>query len=236
MYLLNYIKSTNPIAQVWSVHHSGHTYPTRLHLVHLQSKLNWVSCIFHAAILRWQHAPGCTVVTAPLDLKHLTRAKVKSRSNDSNQGGPGWSDQTPTPKEQPPPWVLLVLCPIKALLGLSCWRLRAPALKGNVSSPQNSLIKKVQLFSHSVVVHSLGSHGLSPTRLLCPWDSPGKDTGVGCHSLLQGIFPTQGSKLHLLHWQVGSLSLGPPGKPLNWYPLVLFTQEYIDELPVLKII
>ena len=63
---------------------------------------------------------------------------------------------------------------------------------------------------------------------------PGKDTGVGCHSLLQGIFLTQGSKLHLLHWQVGSLSLGPPGKPLIWYPLVLFTQEYTDELPVLR--
>ena len=31
-----------------------------------------------------------------------------------------------------------------------------------------------------------------PTRLLCPWDPPGKNTGVGCHSLLQGIFPTQG--------------------------------------------
>ena len=28
--------------------------------------------------------------------------------------------------------------------------------------------------------------------LLCPWDSPGKNTGVGCHALLQGIFPTQG--------------------------------------------
>ena len=32
-----------------------------------------------------------------------------------------------------------------------------------------------------------------PPRLLCPWDSPGKNTGVGCHFLLQGIFPTQGS-------------------------------------------
>ena len=31
-----------------------------------------------------------------------------------------------------------------------------------------------------------------PTRLLCPWDSPGKNTGVGCHALLQGIFPAQG--------------------------------------------
>ena len=32
-----------------------------------------------------------------------------------------------------------------------------------------------------------------PARLLCPWDSPGKTTGVGCHALLQGIFLTQGS-------------------------------------------
>ena len=42
-------------------------------------------------------------------------------------------------------------------------------------------------------------HGLQPARLLCPLDSPGENTGVGCHSLLQGIFPTQGSKLGLLH-------------------------------------
>ena len=53
--------------------------------------------------------------------------------------------------------------------------------------------------SRSVVSDSLRPHGLQPTRLLCPWDFPGKDTGVGCHYLLQGIFPTQGSNLSLLH-------------------------------------
>ena len=37
-----------------------------------------------------------------------------------------------------------------------------------------------------------------PARLLCPWNSPGKNTGVGCHALLQGIFLTQGSNLNLL--------------------------------------
>ena len=42
---------------------------------------------------------------------------------------------------------------------------------------------------------TLRPHG--PTRLLCPWDSPG-NTGVGCHALLQGIVPTQGLNLHLL--------------------------------------
>ena len=40
---------------------------------------------------------------------------------------------------------------------------------------------------------SLQPHGLYPTRLLRPWDFPGENTGVGCHFLLQGIFPTQGS-------------------------------------------
>ena len=60
---------------------------------------------------------------------------------------------------------------------------------------------------------SLWPHGLYPARVLCPWDSPGKNTGVSCHSLLQEIFPTQGSNprlLCLLHWQAGSLSLAPP--------------------------
>ena len=38
-----------------------------------------------------------------------------------------------------------------------------------------------------------------PARLLCPWDSPGKNTGVGYHFLLPGIFSTQGSNLGLLH-------------------------------------
>ena len=80
------------------------------------------------------------------------------------------SSGPPTPEEQPAPWVLLVLCPSKALSGRSCWWSVAPALKGNVTSAQNSLTKQVQLFSHSLVVHSLRPHVLSPTRLLCPWD------------------------------------------------------------------
>ena len=68
---------------------------------------------------------------------------------------------------------------------------------------------------------SMRLYGLYPARLLCLWDSPGKNTGVGSHALLQGIFPTQGSNLrllHLLHWQAGSLPLVPPGNPL---PLVV---------------
>ena len=63
---------------------------------------------------------------------------------------------------------------------------------------------------------ALRPRGLQPARLLCPWDSPGKNTGVGCQALLQGIFPTQGSKLRLLHWQVGSLAPSHLGSP--WAP------------------
>ena len=54
----------------------------------------------------------------------------------------------------------------------------------------------------------------SPPGFTVHGGSSGKDTGVGCHALLQGIFPTQGSNLcllGLLHWQVGSLPLAPPG-------------------------
>ena len=51
-------------------------------------------------------------------------------------------------------------------------------------------------FSH---VRLLWPYELQPARLLCPWDSPGKSTIVGCHFLLQGIFPTQGSNPGLLH-------------------------------------
>ena len=52
-------------------------------------------------------------------------------------------------------------------------------------------------------------------RLLHPWDSPGKNIGVGCHALLQEIFPTQRSNPGLicrLHWQAGSLLQAPPVK------------------------
>ena len=59
--------------------------------------------------------------------------------------------------------------------------------------------KKSESVSHSVLSDSLLPQGLQPTRLLCPWDSPGKNTGVGRHSLLQGIFPTQGLNQGLLH-------------------------------------
>ena len=63
----------------------------------------------------------------------------------------------------------------------------------------------------------LRHHGLQPTRLLCPWDCPGKNTGVGSHSLLQGIFPTQGSNPNLLHCRQIIYCLSHQGNPLSWH-------------------
>ena len=61
---------------------------------------------------------------------------------------------------------------------------------------------------------TLWPYELQPARLLCPWDSPGKNTGVGYYALLQGIFLTQGLNLSLTSThRVGSLPLVPPGKP-----------------------
>ena len=62
----------------------------------------------------------------------------------------------------------------------------------------------------SVVSDSFQPHGLQPAKLLCPWKFSGKNAGVGCHFLLQGIFPTQVLNLCLfclLLWQADSLSL-----------------------------
>ena len=59
------------------------------------------------------------------------------------------------------------------------------------------LISSVQ-FSRSVVYDSSWPHGLQHARPPRPWDSPGKNTGVDCHALLQGIFLTQGSNPSLL--------------------------------------
>ena len=54
------------------------------------------------------------------------------------------------------------------------------------------------VLSHFSVSNSLQPYGLPSARLLCPWDSPGKNTAVRCHALLQGIFLPHGLNLDLM--------------------------------------
>ena len=85
----------------------------------------------------------------------------------------------------------------------------------------------VYAYFHAACAKSLQSYltlcdpiDCSP-RLLCLWDSSGKNTGDGCHALLQGIFLTQELNLHplsLLHWQVAS-----SGKPAYLHICILLT-------------
>ena len=81
------------------------------------------------------------------------------------------------------------------------------------------------LFRHSVLSDSCDLMDCSSPRLLCPWDFPGNNTGVGCHFLLLGIFLTQGSNLCLLLWQVeDSLLLSHLGSP----PLHILFPNYLQ--------
>ena len=88
-------------------------------------------------------------------------------------------------------------------------------MKNTVTNSRNSDIGMCVL-SHSVVSDTLRPHGLLSTRLFCPWDFPGKNTGVGCHFLLQEFFLTQGLNsclLRLVPWQADSLPLSLLGSP-----------------------
>ena len=79
---------------------------------------------------------------------------------------------------------------------------------------------------------TLQPQGLYPVRLLCPQDFPSKKTGVGSHSLLQGIFLTQGSNPGLLHCR-RFLYLGRQGSPAL-YPEALYPDSlvlYPPDLP-----
>ena len=70
------------------------------------------------------------------------------------------------------------------------------------------------VLSHSVVSNSLQPHGLQSARLLHSWDSPGKNTVVGCHSLLQGNVSNLGTEPGSPALQVDSLPSKAPRKPL----------------------
>ena len=97
-------------------------------------------------------------------------------------------------------WCILLWCILLLSLFLYKW--------GNWDPGRlNDLTNVTQLVSGrgkencSVMSNSLQPHGLQPSRLLHPWGSSDKNTGVGCHALLQGIFPTQESNSGLLHWR-----------------------------------
>ena len=85
---------------------------------------------------------------------------------------------------------------------------------------------------HAQFLQSLQPYGLQTPRPLCPWDSPGKDTEVGCHALLQGIFPTQElnpSLLHLPHCTWILYPLSHLGSPISAISSVQFSRSVMSD-------
>ena len=84
-----------------------------------------------------------------------------------------------------------------------------------IESESEILAVKCYAVLCSVVSDSLWPHGLQPARLLGPWESPGKTTGVVCKALLQGIFPTQGLNPGFSHCKQILHHLSYKGSPVK---------------------
>ena len=83
------------------------------------------------------------------------------------------------------------------------------------------------LIGGSVVSDSLETPWTVVRQALLSMGFPGKNTGVGCHFLFRGVFPCQGSNLHLLHWQASSLSLSYPESPFKCIQMKIICQTSI---------
>ena len=86
------------------------------------------------------------------------------------------------------------------------------------------VIYKSCVCAQSLQFNSLQPHGLQHARLFCPWDYPGKNTGVGCHCFLHGIltFPTQGLNPCLLHCRQILHPLSQLESPYKSYILYIY--------------
>ena len=107
----------------------------------------------------------------------------------------------------------LSLCEPKTLLRVPANAVRHK--RQRISMRKRHFLYKLSMcmLSHSVVSSPLWPHGPWPSRLLYPWNFPGKNTGVGCHFLLCGIFPAQELNMCLLYWRVYPLPLCHLGSP-----------------------
>ena len=123
--------------------------------------------------------------------------------------------------------IFCIWCAVRSDFILWCG---SPPVLATLIGESYSFPIKFLCHSYCVVVYLslLRPRGLEPSRLLCPWESPGKNIGMHCRFHLQGIFPAQGlnlSLLHLLHWQADyhwasrhPVPLITPSKPcLLWF-------------------
>ena len=122
---------------------------------------------------------------------------------------------------------------------LGCIRVLIPQIfyfilhkQGIDLSPQHSAASMRSKREHFAIMCVLAAqpcptpcdpHGLQPPRLLCPWNSPGNNTGVGCHSLLQGIVLTQGVNPGFLNCRQIVYRLSHQGSPFVITVIIIMT-------------
>ena len=103
---------------------------------------------------------------------------------------PGVSKAPWAARGHPRVWGLLFLCTLPQPTSLPEPATEPAGAPGRVCQSVRPLVMTDSVF-----------HRLQPTRLLCPWKSPGKNTGAGCHAFPRGVLPTQGLNPGLLHFR-----------------------------------
>ena len=102
------------------------------------------------------------------------------------------------------------------------WCVSVPGVAKSRTWHSDWTTTRVALIGTVLMSDSLQPHGLQPTRLLCPLNSPGKNTGVGSHSLFQRIFPTQGLNPRFLHCRKILYHFSHLGRCGGWFPVLSF--------------
>ena len=140
----------------------------------------------HPGVLKPQHLRDCLLFSIPTDLVHSINTSVYT----SPLTAPLRSSVLPSQGKN----ITTLLIPLYFTQWGDTWSRGFPTsgiecLK--IWGGAGVIITEIKSVPCSVVSDSLWPLGLEPARPLCPWDSLGKNTGVGCHFLLQGIFPSQ---------------------------------------------
>ena len=134
---------------------------------------------------------------------------IKGSDHCLNQCCRGWWDSLPSGSWVPLACLLLQVCArgdarVKRGVAFCLINLAFDMLLGEINERWTfTMQKRKNLFSVCLFLN----------RFLCPWNSPGKNTGMGCHSLLQGIFLTQASNPSLLHCRQILYHLSHQGSP-----------------------
>ena len=177
--------------------------------------------------------PSCAMVerlfSFPIKNRYNRHSGKESTCQCRGQGFDSWSGKIP---HAPAPQLLSLHSKAHELQLLSLCAMTTEAC---------SALEPAYCNYWTLMLQAMKPTCLEPTRLLCPWNSPGRDTEMDCHSLLQGIFLTQGLNSCLLHHRGIFYCLSYQGSPticktwnslvILWLGLCAFTAKDLSLIP-----